>query len=319
MAIVCDIETVPQDREQIEKRMPEEVRNPVMPEELANPEEPNFSEKCPKYASIKDTKERELRKVFWIEAQQRKWQAKCAADRSKWEQNAAEARERFFSHAALDARLGHAKLIGVKDTHLNVRSIYAWEPDAERAGKLRKWLATLPRGGVHSESQFDSQFKGAELCLNLFMREGDMLTQFFDDFVLALNPTGEQPNEKHLLPWTDATRPNVVTYFGNTFDFPFLFRRAWILGVRANPSIMMQGRYFDRRFIDLHERWQMGDRGEASGGLDGLLDSLQVEHAKTQDGASFHEWYAKDPVEGICYLANELDATHAAGVRMGAI
>lgn len=362
MAVIVDIETIPQALPALEKQMPPEILNPVMPPDLQNPEPPNFEEKAPAYSIPDLTKKLEAaretvaerskakpcpddekaergrlaliesakvsekiaqdkldaahgKRSTWLREQKEKWDGKLAAERSKWEMTTKEARWKFIDNAALDPRLGHAKLLGLRELRDNgeeITQIFVWEPVKEQIQKVRAWLKLLPMvDGVRA-------WKGRALMVNEFQREDAMIAKFFEVWLSAMDPTGGD-DAGSLMSRDPSLRPPCVTYYGNTFDFPFLYRRAWILGKPIVPRYR-RGRYWDEsRMLDLHDLWTFGDRQERSGGLDGLASALGFPGDKTGDGKSFHEWYNADPVEGIVYLINDLDMTEYCAAKTGAI
>lgn len=299
--ICLDIETVPAARDRIEAQMPDEIRNPVMPEELERPTKPDFSEKCPKYASAKDSLEK---RAAWIADAERKWQAKLDADIQKWMDKANTAKEAFVSRAALDARLGHAKLVGIRDTDAEIDRVYVWEESAEQASRLMTWYRSLP---PHHTGYW---YNGRILAIMIFPTEAGMIDAALKQLEKSLAP--ERPAPFGRL----DEKEKCVTYFGHYFDFPFLYRRSWILGVPHVP-FFLRGRFYEPYMIDLHDVWQFGDRSEVSGGLQGMSDTLGLAMRKHADSAAFHEVYAKDPSDGVLHLLGDLDMTEGSAQMMG--
>lgn len=105
-------------------------------------------------------------------------------------------------------------------------------------------------------------------------------------------------------------------YNNHVFDWPFIIRRAWILGVTPNPMLgWLRGRSFAPPSLDLRERWQLGDRDAHSGGLGGLARSLGVGD-KTGSGKDWHKLYERDPQAALEYAANDAKLTFACAERM---
>lgn len=377
MALVLDIETIPQAPQILAEKMPEALKNPVMPPELVQPDEPDWSAKAPEYsipeiahkaraaeqaykdalglpriaslpddadekakaahakataerakaeeallakrnASAEKLREAQSKREKWIEENRGKWSSKLRDDRAKWELGVMEGKAKFVREAALDARLGHAKLLGLRDTLRNTTQIFIWEPDKATIQKVRNWFAALP---LVTEGGKARKYRDTSLVLMEFREEKAMVSAFIAGLKEAMDPMGE-PGDVEEMPrgWRreQAIRPDLVTYFGNTFDLPFMFRRAWVLGLPVAVPFR-RGRYWEERIIDLHELWQFGDRQETVGGLDGLSAALGYKGAKLNDGQTFGEWYYRDPVEGVVYLINDLDLTQENGVKMGVI
>lgn len=293
--IYLDIETIPQSGEALEAQMPDEIRAPVMPTELDKPIEPDWEAKCPKYGG--DAERRDAWKAEAIS----KWVASTRQAREKWQATTLENRARFVETAALRAESGHVKMIGLSVN--GERSIYLWEPDREMVNQAEK-EATEQKVALFSP----------------FPLEGMMFQRFARDFV-AMMTEGEISSGRGTKLTIHSETARVVTYYGNTFDLPFLSRRAAICG---EPSLMhilrmhRRGRYLDAtRFVDLHEEWTAGDRETKTGGLDGLCRMLGVKGKTAPCGGSFYKFYAENPGEGIVYLLRDLDATQACADRMG--
>lgn len=305
--IYLDLESIPQSGELLEAQMPDEIRSPVMPGEIENPREPSWDEKCPKYGGDAE------RRDAWIAAAIKKWVHSTTEAREKWQASALEARARFVENAALRAESGHVKMIGLSVN--GERTIYLWEPDKEMVSAAEK-EATAQKVALFSP----------------FPLEQMMFQRFSRDFIAMMSAFEEDGEgevstvviRKAGLPWgTNPKRPafRVVTYYGNTFDLPFLARRAAICG---EPALMRflrmhrRGRYLDAsRFVDLHEEWTGGDRETKTGGLEGLCRMLGVEGKSQPCAGSFYKFYAENPAEGIVYLLRDLAATEACAERMG--
>lgn len=297
--IFLDIETCPADTDALEAMMPPEVAKPEIPAEIANPIEPDWQAKCPKYGG--DSEKRDA----WIADAVKKWTISTNQAREKWESQALEARARFIESAALRAESGHVKMIGLSVK--GERTIYLWEPDRAMVNAAEK-EATTQKVAWFSPFPF----------------EGMMFNRFARDFVAMMEEESTELRNGEGKVVARAVRNEkgrVVTYYGNTFDLPFLARRAAICG---EPALMRflrmhrRGRYLDAtRFVDLHEEWTAGDRETKTGGLDGLCKILGVEGKSAPSGGSFYHFYAENPGEGLVYLLRDLSATEACAERMG--
>lgn len=288
--IYLDIETIPQSAEALEAMMPPEIASPEMPTEIANPVEPDWQAKCPKYGG--DAEKRDN----WIAEAVKKWTFATNQVREKWQATALENRARYVENAALRAESGHVKMIGLAVN--GERTVYLWEPDRK--------AVDLAAAGVALFSPFPL--------------EGAMLQRFARDFV-AMMSEGEVPTGKGSKIKFHSEMSRVVTYYGNTFDLPFLARRAAILG---EPALMRflrmhrRGRYLDAtRFVDIHEEWTAGDRETKTGGLEGLCKILGIEGKSSPSGETFYKWYAANLGEGIVYLLRDLAATQACAEKLG--
>lgn len=299
-SIYCDIETIPQATEELERAMPDDIRNPICPEEIARPHE--FSEeywqaKAPKYGGDQQKRQE------WIATAKSKKAAAEAEARDKWQQAALDNRARYVENAALHAETGHVKMIGLSVA--GERTIYLWEPDRDKV----------------AIAQAEATKQGVAL-FSPFMLEKQMFTRFARDFI-ALMEGGTAIATKREMNRVAAELQStrIITYYGNTFDLPFLARRAAICGEPALMKMLRlyrRGRYLDStRFVDLHEEWTLGDRETKTGGLSGLCKILGVECKSRDDGSTFYKWYSQNPAEGIAYLLQDLNCTEQCTGRMG--
>lgn len=117
-----------------------------------------------------------------------------------------------------------------------------------------------------------------------------------------------------------------IGFYSNSFDVPFLARRAWMLGVPVPVESLTPTGFLDATFVDLMARWQFGNRrdsiklGEACRAL-GIGDKPQGEDAVT--GATFYEYFrsgdAEKKAKALYYLANDLDMTWNLAERLGVL
>lgn len=89
------------------------------------------------------------------------------------------------------------------------------------------------------------------------------------------------------------------------FDLPFMIRRSWKLGVPV--AGIRQGRYWNERFIDLREMWQLGDR-QAKGSLDAICTHFGLA-GKNGNGKDFARLFELNPAQALKYLCNDLRMT----------
>lgn len=97
------------------------------------------------------------------------------------------------------------------------------------------------------------------------------------------------------------------------FDFPFLMRRSWALGIKV-PAWPRDGRYWSRYIIDLREVWQLGDR-MAKGSLDSVSRHLGLGR-KTGNGKDFAAILEADPDAAIAYLKNDVNLVRGIAGRI---
>mgnify|MGYP000039955845 CR=1 FL=1 len=118
----------------------------------------------------------------------------------------------------------------------------------------------------------------------------------------------------------------MIGFYSNSFDVPFLARRAWMLGVPVPNEALTPTGWLDSTFVDLMARWQFGNKrdsiklGEACRAL-GIGDKPQGEDAVT--GATFYEHFrsgdAEKKAKALYYLANDLDMTWGMAERLGVL
>ena len=100
----------------------------------------------------------------------------------------------------------------------------------------------------------------------------------------------------------------------HSFDWPFLIKRSWKLGVPVPPGIK-DGRWYRPNLRDTMEMFTGGGYGERIG-LDRLGRFLGVGSKDGQSGAHFAETYHSDKEAAIAYLYNDLDLTEAVFKKM---
>lgn len=105
------------------------------------------------------------------------------------------------------------------------------------------------------------------------------------------------------------------------FDLPFLVRRSWILGVDV-PATVRPDRYWDSLFVDIRDRWLLGQRwGDCQSSLDTMATALGC-GAKNGDGAEFARLWlgtAEERQQAVAYLRNDLAITVAVAKRLGVV
>jgi DNA polymerase elongation subunit (family B) len=102
------------------------------------------------------------------------------------------------------------------------------------------------------------------------------------------------------------------------FDLPFLFQRAWILGISPPRNLRSYrgGRtYWNDSIVDLMEAWCMG-RDFKGQSLDSVARALGV-GSKTGHGARFAQTYAADQKAALDYLTNDVNLVAKVAERMG--
>lgn len=322
---IIDIETIPLAEEELVALMPPAMANPVMPEEVKNPlmpEEfapfdvedalkfpPDFMEGCPAYKTkAHPDGDPEKKKAFadkaeksWREGIQGKkdktdakrveWTQKAEDKRMAWEENAIENKQRFIDDAALSAVTGSVKLIGLRDYVEKKTYIFMAGVTAEEMELLNE--ATYP----------------CKVVFLTWAEEKEMLSAFTAGI-----------NHGNVVPANEDSQSDfrLIGFYTHGFDFPFVFRRAWITGAKA-PHMLRKGRYFNDAFsTDILEAWQLGDRQVKTGGMDGVAKVLKTKR-KSAGGEGFHRLWTESPVAAVLYLIDDLDVAEEIAERMGVV
>jgi len=108
-----------------------------------------------------------------------------------------------------------------------------------------------------------------------------------------------------------------VGYNSHSFDLPWLIRKSWLLGIQV-PMWVRRGRYFHESFQDLKEIWQLGDRNESTGGLNGLAKAFGCGE-KLGSGKHFGRLLGEDREAALAYALQDIALTEAIAMKMGVI
>jgi len=128
-------------------------------------------------------------------------------------------------------------------------------------------------------------------------------------------------NERQLLHqvWltlnTREASERFVTFNGHRFDFPFLVRRSFALGVPLPEWFPREGRFLRHLFCDLAELWACGDRSELIS-LDRLARLCGLP-GKAGNGADFAKLWEQNRKAALAYLEQELRLTLALWNHLG--
>lgn len=138
---------------------------------------------------------------------------------------------------------------------------------------------------------------------------------------LDLDPDGDDEEGLIIRFWktyeqVSSQNGHIVGFNSNRFDVPFIVRRSYILGIPF-PSNAIEGRYLNKTFVDLADRWFCGGRGSNDYiSLDFLCRALGVDAGKTGSGKDFHRLLKEDKPAAEAYLKNDLDCTEACGRKL---
>lgn len=109
--------------------------------------------------------------------------------------------------------------------------------------------------------------------------------------------------------------PKIVGFCIKSFDLPFLVQRSWILGVTVPPDLL-EGRYWNRRIVDLQEVWTCFGYRTDGQSLDAICKATGI-GAKTGNGRDFAHLFATDRKAALDYLGTDLELTAALAQRLG--
>jgi len=196
------------------------------------------------------------------------------------------------------------KITAARDAH--VAAVKRYEEDVATArdqwfaeAKSRAALSPLT-GRVLAVGYYSTDTKNT--ILDVDDDESGMLGRFFGQYTKA------KVNGRKL-----------VGHNINSFDVPFMMRRAWMLGFDVPAGIVDKGRWLDSvTFVDTMQLWGCGGREPVK--LDVLAKAFGVgQKPDGVDGGMFAELLRSDPAKAKEYLANDLAMTAAVAERMGVI
>jgi hypothetical protein len=231
-----------------------------------------------------DAEQRERKQAEWLAKKRGSWRAKINAACLEFRQKLEDKRAAWVNKAALDARLGFVRMIGMR-----TGSDYVI--------------------GVNDEEKDVTSFaipEGMELKLIVFKSEEELLEWALEWVFQCVRAEWEE----------DVTPSRIISFYGHGFDFPFIIRRAWILGIEAHPDYFIPEffggafRNYRQSFIDLCDAWKLGDYRAETGGLDEMARLLGVgRKPEGVTGKRFHELYREEPSRALEYLVSDLDLT----------
>lgn len=202
-----------------------------------------------------------------------------------------------------------AKIEEARRQHANAKEDHA------RAAE-EYWRAEVGRAAL---SPLTGQVVAIGMCLASGGKENGQAIQ--------IAGTGPKLSEENLLGafwkkyrWAISKNVRIVGHNICGFDFPFLIRRSWILGIPVPDGILDRDRYWNPLFVDTMVRWQCGARGEFAS-LDTLAQATG--HAgKNGDGADFARlWFGtpEEHAQAILYLKNDIEMTVEVAKTLGVV
>lgn len=107
----------------------------------------------------------------------------------------------------------------------------------------------------------------------------------------------------------------MVGFACKSFDFPFIFQRSLINNVPV-PEDLWEGRYLNRRVVDLQERWCCFSNRIEGQSLNAVCQALGL-GKKNGNGADFAGLFKADRKAALEYLIQDLTLTMALAKRLG--
>lgn len=158
----------------------------------------------------------------------------------------------------------------------------------------------------------------------------DGRTMTYDQDTVIDSASGETVLIQEVFRWvTDSgmgANYKIAGFASSTFDWPFLVKRAWILGISLPSGLFqMRGKYAEwpRWLIDLRTCWTMGDQYEPGtqgevARLLGVGDDYRINGRAVGGGEVAGLWsdLATRP-HALAKLRNDLTLTHKIAQRLG--
>lgn len=114
----------------------------------------------------------------------------------------------------------------------------------------------------------------------------------------------------------------LISFYGHSFDLPFIVRRSLVNGIPIPADAIKQNRFWHDSFIDLAEIWSCGGRrAEDRINLD-VLDRLLKGEGKQGSGADFSRLYLGSEAErqeALNYALTDTRITYRLAQKMGVI
>lgn len=150
---------------------------------------------------------------------------------------------------------------------------------------------------------------------------------WYDGKEFVLNHLRNDPEPVLLAKWWAQCKANIygqfrqpmLSFYGNSFDLPFLIRRSWITRVSVTDAVWgWKRRGFADSFVDLYDVWRCGVyNAPGTGGLNGLCKILGVP-GKSGTGNEFGKlWESGKINKCMDYLKQDLKSTYDCAVAMG--
>jgi hypothetical protein len=122
-----------------------------------------------------------------------------------------------------------------------------------------------------------------------------------------------------------AERRPLVGFNIKAFDVPFIAQRSWMLGIEVPATITTATGYLDPVFVDLAERWKVGNRGAwgkpGHGTLNTIAKALGLRGKSDEcEGKDFARMLYGTPEErakALTYLSRDVDAVVEIAARLG--
>ncbi len=255
----------------------DDILNEMMPMAIRSPQMPPdiASEEIPEFHN-KAIKD-EAKQAAWKEEKIKSHKEAMQAKRDKWERDVLTGRQQWIDDCALRAETSAIRMIGMCELY-----------NPEQGEILDHYLVH----GADELSRLEHDW------IDNYVDEKQMLLAFW----------------QHVENATRHDDPNWIGWYSNKFDWPMIWRRSVLCGVK--PMNIRHGRYLMARFVDLHEQWQMGDN-QCKLSLATAARAFGIESKRENEGAGFHRLFRENQMRALQYCQNDLIITAQIAERMG--
>lgn len=115
-------------------------------------------------------------------------------------------------------------------------------------------------------------------------------------------------------------KTTIAGWNSNEFDFPYIIKRSWMLGVEVPSSVYSQNRrYFADHLIDLMKVFLVGSFSVKYAKLEMVAESFGFDKKTPLNGADFHSTWEHSQQEAVRYLQQDALLTASVAERMGVV
>lgn len=173
--------------------------------------------------------------------------------------------------------------------------------------KKRNGNGTKSNEEIHENTSFEGTF-GRICCIGIIKEDSEGI----------IHKEALSGNEKEILIKFWDTAHGVVRFIGHNiwnFDFPFIYKRSIINGVRPLP--LNFARYRNTPIYDTMMEWELWNTGKAQK-LDTLAKVFGLPTSKDEmDGSMVWKYYQEGKIEEICkYCMKDVELTRQVYYKM---